>query len=142
MLHSITDVHAHYDESVFDADRAQVLHTLREAGVCAIINSGSNLPSSQRSLDLAQRFEGVYASVGVFPLEAYDVPAGWLESIADMTEEKRCVAVGEIGLDYHLENGVGPTQAQKKAQKNVFRAQLQLAASKRPAGSDTRSRCR
>ena len=68
MLHSITDVHAHYDEAVFDTDRGEVLRTLREAGVCAIVNSGSSVPSSRRSLDLAKRFEGVYASVGVFPL--------------------------------------------------------------------------
>ena len=38
MLHSITDVHAHYDEAVFDTDRGEVLRTLREAGVCAIVN--------------------------------------------------------------------------------------------------------
>lgn len=46
MLHSITDVHAHYDEAVFDTDRGEVLRTLREAGVCAIVNSGSSVPSS------------------------------------------------------------------------------------------------
>ena len=89
MLHSITDVHAHYDEAVFDTDRGEVLRTLREAGVCAIVNSGSSVPSSRRSLDLAKRFEGVYASVGVFPLEAYNVPSGWLEQISDMAEEDR-----------------------------------------------------
>lgn len=47
MLHSITDVHAHYDEAVFDTDRGEVLRTLREAGVCAIVNSGSSVPSSR-----------------------------------------------------------------------------------------------
>ena len=130
MLHSITDVHAHYDEAVFDTDRGEVLRTLREAGVCAIVNSGSSVPSSRRSLDLAKRFEGVYASVGVFPLEAYNVPSGWLEQISDMAEEDGCVAVGEIGLDYHLEDGAGPTYAQRETQKNVFRAQLELARRK------------
>ena len=105
MLHSITDVHAHYDEAVFDTDRGEVLRTLREAGVCAIVNSGSSVPSSRRSLDLAKRFEGAYASVGVFPLEAYNVPSGWLEQISDMAEEDGCVAVGEIGLDYRRAAG-------------------------------------
>lgn len=120
MLHSITDVHAHYDEAVFDTDRGEVLRTLREAGVCAIVNSGSSVPSSRRSLDLAKRFEGVYASVGVFPLEAYNVPSGWLEQISDMAEEDGCVAVGEIGLDYHLEDGAGPTYAQRETKKMYF----------------------
>ena len=45
MLHSITDVHAHYDEAVFDTDRGEVLPTLREAGVCALVNSGSSVPA-------------------------------------------------------------------------------------------------
>ncbi len=82
MLHSIFDVHAHYDETVFDADRAEVLESERASGVCGVINSGSSVPSSRRSIDLAHQFGHVYASVGVFPLEAYDVPEGWLEQIA------------------------------------------------------------
>ena len=47
-----------------------------------------------------------------------------------MAEEDGCVAVGEIGLDYHLEDGAGPTYAQRETQKNVFRAQLELARRK------------
>lgn len=120
MLHSITDVHAHYDEAVFDTDRGEVLRTLREAGVCAIVNSGSSVPSSRRSLDLAKRFEGVYASVGVFPLEAYNVPSGWLEQISDMAEEDGCVAVGEIGLDYHWRMAQVPHTRSGRRKKMYF----------------------
>lgn len=127
MLHSIFDVHAHYDETVFDADRAAVLNAEHANGVCGVINSGSSVPSSRRSLALAHQFGHVYASVGVFPLEAYDVPEGWLEQIAEMARDSRCVAVGEIGLDYHLEDGTGPTEAQRAHQKEVFCAQLALA---------------
>lgn len=127
MLHSIFDVHAHYDEAVFDADRAAVLCEEHASGVCGVMNSGSSVPSSRRSLALAHRFDHVYASVGVFPLEAYDVPEGWLEQIAEMARDDRCVAVGEIGLDYHLEDGAGPSEAQRESQKSVFRAQLSLA---------------
>ncbi len=58
------------------------------------------------------------------------MPSGWLEQISDMAEEDGCVAVGEIGLDYHLEDGAGPTYAQRETQKNVFRAQLELARRK------------
>ena len=127
MLHSIFDVHTHYDETVFDADRAEVLESERASGVCGVINSGSSVPSSRRSIDLAHQFGHVYASVGVFPLEAYDVPEGWLEQIAGLARDSRCVAVGEIGLDYHLEDGVGPSEAQQESQKHVFCAQLSLA---------------
>ncbi len=127
MLHSIFDVHAHYDEVAFDADRAAVLAAEHAAGVSGVINSGSSVPSSRRSLALAHRFAHVYASVGVFPLEAYGAAPDWLSQIAEMAKDDRCVAVGEIGLDYHLEDGAGPTEAQRECQKDVFCAQLALA---------------
>lgn len=130
MLHAMFDVHAHYDETVFDADRGEVLRAEQAAGVCGVINSGSSVPSSRRSLDLAHRFAQVYASVGVFPLEAGGAPDDWLEQIAAMTCDERCVAVGEIGLDYHLEQGVGPSEAQRLRQREVFCAQLALARQK------------
>ncbi len=117
----ITDTHAHYDETAFDSDRKQVLDSLHENGVEFIINSGSDVPSSERSAALARSYDFVYASVGVFPLSAYDVPQGWEESIRKLAEDERVVAIGEIGLDYH------EPDAGKDAQKKVFRAQLDMA---------------
>ena len=65
MLHSITDVHAHYDEAVLDNVRGEVLRTLREARACAICNSGSSVPSCRGSLALAKRFtlHAVYGNI-------------------------------------------------------------------------------
>ena len=71
MAYSLSDVHAHYDETVFDADRDAVLAAQHAAGVKLIINSGSSVPSSRRSVELARKWDFVLASVGVFPLEAY-----------------------------------------------------------------------
>ena len=120
-MEHITDVHAHYDETVFDADRDAVLRALHSSGVDAIINSGSSVPSSRRSVDLAHAHDFVWASVGVFPLEAYSVPDGWLEEIEAMAREPKVVAIGEIGLDYFQPD------ADRCAQKRVFVPQLALA---------------
>ncbi|MBC5582124.1 TatD family hydrolase [Anaerofilum sp. BX8] len=117
----LTDVHTHYDEAVFDGCRRETLLRMREKGLCAIINSGSDLPSSRRSLTLAEEYDFIWASVGVFPLCAAAAPQGWLAEIEAMAAHPRAVAIGEIGLDYRL------PETDKAAQKAVFLPQLELA---------------
>lgn len=117
----LTDLHTHYDETVYGDRRREILLAQRDHGVCAIVNSGSDLPSSQRSVALAAEYDFVWASVGVFPLSSYTVPEGWLEEIERLAKQPRVVAIGEIGLDYRLPD----TDAEK--QKAVFHPQLQLA---------------
>ena len=119
MLHSITDVHPHYDEAVFDTDRGDGAAYLAQSGHLRLVNSGSGVPSSRPHWTWRNGSREYIPSVGVFPLEAYNVPSGWLEQISDMAEEDGCVAVGEIGLDYHLEDGAGPTYAQRETQKCI-----------------------
>lgn len=121
MAYSLSDVHAHYDETVFDADRDAVLAAQHAAGVKLIINSGSSVPSSRRSVELARKWDFVLASVGVFPLEAYTVEEGWLAQIEAMAKDPRVVAIGEIGLDYFQPD------ADRETQKKVFAPQLELA---------------
>ena len=117
----LTDVHTHYDEAVFDGCRRETLLRMREKGLCAIINSGSDLPSSRRSLALAEEYDFIWASVGVFPLCAAAAPQGWLAEIEAMAAHPRAVAIGEIGLDYRL------PETDKAVQKAVFLPQLELA---------------
>ena len=117
----LTDLHTHYDETVYESHRRETLLTQQKNGVCAIVNSGSDVPSSQRSVALAAEYDFVWASVGVFPLSAYTVPEGWLAEIESLAKQPRVVAIGEIGLDYRLPD----TDAEK--QKAVFHPQLQLA---------------
>lgn len=123
MPYSLTDVHAHYDETVFDNDRDAVLTAMHKKGVKLIINSGSSVPSSHRSVALAHSYDFMRASVGVFPLEAYTVEEGWLEEIKTMAGDKAVVAIGEIGLDYFQPD------ADRETQKKVFIPQLELAKS-------------
>ena len=127
----ITDVHAHYDEAVFDKDRAEVLDSLHKEGVAFIINSGSEIPSSKRSVKLAEEYDYIFASVGVFPLEAETERGGgypdWLKEIERLSGHEKTVAIGEIGLDYRMIDEASDKDACKRAQKEVFAAQIELS---------------
>ena len=118
----IIDTHAHLDDPWFLPRIGEVLEELREKGVAAVITSGSEVPSSQRSVDLARRFDMVFASVGVYPNEVDAAPADWLASIRDLAGQEKVAAIGEIGLDY----GFSPDY-DKKRQRNFLCAQLELA---------------
>ena len=121
-MNNITDVHAHYDEKVFDLNRTDLLNHMHDSGVSFIINSGSDVASSYRSVMLAKEYPYIYASVGVFPLSSYDVKENYLEEIESLTKKEKVVAIGEIGLDYV--NGTNPDFSK---QMPVYLAQLELA---------------
>ncbi len=116
------DIHAHYDDDAFDADRDALLTSLFEKnGVTAIINAGCNLESSLYSISLAEKFENVYAAVGFHPQEVEKFDQNAFERIKELTQHPKVVAIGEIGLDYHW------VSDNKEKQKAVFRKQLELA---------------
>lgn len=116
------DCHAHYDDKAFDADRDALMHELFANGVKGIVNSGCDLESSRASLELAHRYDGVYASVGVHPCGADSLPDGWTDELEALLHDEKAVAIGEIGLDYYHED-----YAPKKVQMDVFDTQLSLA---------------
>lgn len=121
MKKNIFDSHAHYDSEAFDADRKELLNALPERGVCGIINCASDMASSLTSLELADEFDFVYAACGVHPHEAEGCKDGYISVLKKLCGEKKCVAVGEIGLDYHYDF------SPRDIQKNVFEQQLILA---------------
>lgn len=120
-MNNIFDSHAHYDSEAFNDDRKELLNALPEQGVCGIINCASDMASSITSLELADEFEFVYAACGVHPHEAEGCKQGYLPVLKKLCMEEKCVAVGEIGLDYHYD--FSPRDIQKK----VFEQQLVLA---------------
>ena len=121
MNKNIFDSHAHYDSEAFDADRKELLNALPERGVCGIINCASDMASSLTTLSLADEFEFIYAACGVHPHEAEGCKDGYISVLRKLCSEEKCVAVGEIGLDYHYD--FSPREIQKK----VFEEQLLLA---------------
>lgn len=110
----IVDTHCHLDFKDFDSDREAVLDRALKAGVARIINVGSSLEGSRRSVELAKKYDMVYASVGIHPHEATtatDEAIGSLKILAE--NNKRIVAVGEVGLDYY--RNLSPKEEQIKA---------------------------
>ena len=115
------DTHAHYDDRAFDDDRYALLDSVHDAGVELIVDPGCDLKSSRASIALAERFPFVYAAVGIHPEELQDSTPEILAEISALAEDPKCVAIGEIGLDYYWD------ASHKEEQKLLFRQQLQLA---------------
>ncbi|MCA1633939.1 MAG: TatD family hydrolase [Acidobacteria bacterium] len=119
------DSHAHIDGEEFDADRDEVVARARAAGVRAILNVGTGDPHGghfERAIAVAQKYEGVYAAVGVHPHDAklFDEDAG--RRLSRLLESSaRIVALGEIGLDYHYDH------SPRDVQRDVFARQLRMA---------------
>ncbi len=121
MYGNIFDTHAHYDDSRFDDDRSALLSSLREKGVSHIINCGCDLKSSVATVELTEKYDFIYAAVGVHAHEAEEATEGDLEKIGQLYNHKKVVAVGEIGLDYHYDF------SPREKQLEIFEKQLLIA---------------
>lgn len=120
---SLVDSHCHLDSKPFDADRDDVIARARSAGVETMlaIGTGDGPPDLEAAIRLAEAYPFIYATVGVHPHDAAKAtPETWSELIA-LAAHPRCVAFGEIGLDYHYD--FSPRETQRAA----FAAQLQIA---------------
>ena len=115
----IFDTHAHYDDSRFDGIRDELLLSLNKNGVGGIITCAVDGNSAQSTLKLAEKYDFIYAAVGIHP-ENLD-SATTTEEIRQLANHKKCVAIGEIGLDYHY------TSDNKHKQKEVFERQVIMA---------------
>ena len=98
------DSHAHLDDAHFDGDRAAILDDLKNHGVTMVMNVGCDLPSSERSVHLAEQYPFLYAAVGSHPDDADHVDGALLARYRALCASPRVRAIGEIGLDYHYED--------------------------------------
>lgn len=116
------DAHAHYDDEKFDEKRDELLEQMKELGVGCIVNAGASLESSQKSLELSKKYDFVYFTAGIHPENAHEdiKKYRWLERIDELCRDKKCVAVGEIGLDYYW------SKDYISEQKECFMAQMEL----------------
>ena len=113
------DTHAHLDAI---EDVAAALERARAAGVTRVITIGTTLPSCRAALELAEREEGVFVSVGIHPHEAGTATASDVEELAGLLEHPKTVAVGETGLDHFRD------YAPHDRQRDLFEAQARLAS--------------
>lgn len=117
------DVHCHLTGYEY-GDFALLLSRLEEAGVKKVITAGFDLKSSEDGARLADKYPAVYFTAGFHPNDLKKYRDGDLNAIADLLKHPKCVAVGEIGLDYHYED-----TTDKPLQHELFVRQLSLAHS-------------
>lgn len=115
------DTHAHYDDQRFDPDRGEILSRMAGAGVELIVDPASDITSAKTAQSIAREYGFVYFAAGVHPHEASEAGDNYLDEIRALSRDAKCVAVGEIGLDYHY------GQENKAAQRDLFIAQLHIA---------------
>ncbi len=131
------DSHAHFDDDAFSDDRAELLGAMKENGIDHIINIGASMSSSRQSVALAEKYDFMYAAVGIHPHDADSATERDMEELRQMLRHEKVVAVGEIGLDYHYDF------SDRDSQRKWFRRQMELAAEeKMPFIIHEREACR
>lgn len=118
----IFDTHAHYDADQFASDREAVLAALPGAGVGLVVDPGCDVASSREAVTLAERFDHVYAAVGIHPEDCAGCTDADFGVIRELCRREKVVAVGEIGLDYYWKEN-----PPRGFQEQVFRRQIELA---------------
>ena len=119
------DVHCHLNFNAFKKDSDAVIKKAIDAGVEKIINTGTNIETSKKAVELSEIYENLYAIVGIHPHHADKLEAGWVGEIDKLAKKPKVVAIGEIGIDYYSYSSNGIVD--KKLQRQVFEAQIEIA---------------
>ena len=117
----IIDTHAHYDDSAFNEDRESLLGSLQAQGISKVVNIGSSLEACRRTLDLMDQYDFIYGALGVHPCDSENLTEVDIEWLKEQSAHEKCVAIGEIGLDYYWD------EPARDIQRKWFVRQLQLA---------------
>lgn len=119
----IFETHAHYDDEQFDAGREALLASLPDCGIKRVVNIGASIASTRNSIELAEKYDYIYAAVGVHPSEIAELNEERFAWLKELTKLEKVVAVGEIGLDYYWDK---EPEVQER-QRYWFRRQMDLA---------------
>ena len=115
------DSHAHLDDNKYDPDRHEMLMRAKEQDISLIVNVGYDISSSQRSIALAEKYDFIYAAVGIHPHDAAEAGPESIDEIRRLAGHSKVVAIGEMGLDYFRD--LSP----RDVQQDLFRLQINLA---------------
>lgn len=119
----IFETHAHYDDERFTKDQDALIKSMPEKGIGRIINVGSSIESTKTTLELAKKYDYVYAAVGVHPSDIDGLNEDTFAWLKEQTAWEKTVAIGEIGLDYYWDK---EPEVQER-QREWFRRQMELA---------------
>jgi TatD DNase family protein len=117
----LIDTHCHLDFPEYDQDRDEVLGRAKSQGIGYIVNIGSSVSGSQKSLELSKKYDFVYATVGLHPHEADSFNQEQEFILKNLAKDDKVVAIGEIGLDYYK------NYSRPENQRPLFLALLGLA---------------
>lgn len=119
------DAHCHLNFKAFENDVDETIKKAFDAGVEAVINVGTKLDTSKKAIDLAEKYENLYTTVGIHPHHADKLEENWEEDFEKLAEHPKVVAIGECGLDYfsYKSNDI----VDPKIQKEVFVKQIEIA---------------
>lgn len=115
------DTHAHLFYPNFNGEIEQILERAKKFNVDYIIVPGTDLASSAQAVELAEKYENIYAAIGVHPHDSKEWNDKIIYELNDLAKNKKVVAIGEIGLDYYYD--FSPRNIQLKA----FEEQIELA---------------
>ena len=120
----IIDIHAHYDDARFENERDGLLSELFSGDVKTVIGAATSIESCKNQIELAEKFDGFYASVGIHPENAKNIGdiENTVNELKKILSHPKVVAIGEIGLDYYWED-----YPDRETQKAYFRAQIELS---------------
>lgn len=117
------DTHAHLNDDRFDEDRESLLTSFKENGISYVCEIGFDLESSKKALELSEKYDFIYAVVGVHPHDSSKLSDEGLLQLEKLLSHKKAVALGEIGLDYYYDN------SERDVQRHWFAKQAELAKS-------------
>lgn len=115
------DSHGHLNDPKLIGDVEDIIKRSKESGVMKIIVPGYDIESSRVAVELSNKYEELYALVGIHPHDADTYSSSVEEELKGLLKNKKCVGIGEIGLDYYYDN------SPRELQKEVFIKQLSLA---------------
>lgn len=116
----IIDTHTHLDDARYEEDLEEVLLRAKQDFVSHYIIPAADLTTLPRAIQLSKKYENIYFAAGVHP---YDLDTFNEESIINALKDKKCLAVGECGLDYYR----NPSDDEKAMQKEIFKKQIELS---------------
>ena len=121
MYKNIFDTHSHYDDEQFDSDRSSLIESLPDKGVIGVVSCGIDKETSITNMELAHKYDFMYFAAGFHPEDLEGHNLNELGEIEKLASDSKCVAIGEIGLDYHWMSST------KEKQKDFFASQIELA---------------
>ncbi|MCH5159605.1 MAG: TatD family hydrolase [Clostridiales bacterium] len=117
------DTHLHLDDEKL-ADRVdEIYNAFEEFGIEFVINNSCDMQTMLAGLELANRYEKIFATIGIHPHESKHFNTAFVEKMTELSNQEKVVAVGEIGLDYYYD------LSDRQTQRDVFAEQLEIADS-------------